>query len=219
MNDRRHYINRWKTDYDFKTIIGSFGSLAVTMIFALYNGILGVYHRSLWHGTICVYYIILVLLRGLIIAAEKKISPQIKGGEARNRVYLIASVLLLILNTSRVVPIAIMVKQQKPVDLTLIPAIAMAAYTTYKIIMASINLKRRSRSGNVLVRLLRTINFVDALVSIITLQNTLIMVNAKGQDTKMITLSAFTSGAIWAAVLALSVTALVNGIRRSRGGK
>ena len=219
MNDRRHYINRWKTDYDFKTIIGSFGSLAVTMIFALYNGFLGVYHRSLWHGTICVYYIILILLRGLIIAAEKKISPQIKGGEARNRVYLIASVLLLILNTSLVVPIAIMVKQQKPVDLTLIPAIAMAAYTTYKIIMASINLKRRSRSGNVLVRLLRTINFVDALVSIITLQNTLIMVNAKGQDTKMITLSAFTSGAIWAAVLALSVTALVNGIRRSRGGK
>ena len=219
MNDRRHYINRWKTDYDFKTIVSSFGSLAVTMIFALYNGFLGVYHRSLWHGTICVYYIILVLLRGLIIAAEKKISPQIKGGEARNRVYLIASVLLLILNTSLVVPIAIMVKQQKPADLTLIPAIAMAAYTTYKIIMASINLKRRSRSGNVLVRLLRTINFVDALVSIITLQNTLIMVNAKGQDTKMITLSAFTSGAIWAAVLALSVTALVNGIRRSRGGK
>lgn len=219
MNDRRHYINRWKTDYDFKTIVSSFGSLAVTMIFALYNGFLGVYHRSLWHGTICVYYIILVLLRGLIIAAEKKISPQIKGGEARNRVYLIASVLLLILNTSLVVPIAIMVKQQKPVDLTLIPAIAMAVYTTYKIIMASINLKRRSRSGNVLVRLLRTINFVDALVSIITLQNTLIMVNAKGQDTKMITLSAFTSGAIWAAVLALSVTALVNGIRRSRGGK
>ena len=219
MNDRRHYINRWKTDYDFKTIVSSFGSLAVTMIFALYNGFLGVYHRSLWHGTICVYYIILILLRGLIIAAEKKISPQIKGGEARNRVYLIASVLLLILNTSLVVPIAIMVKQQKPVDLTLIPAIAMAAYTTYKIIMASINLKRRSRSGNVLVRLLRTINFVDALVSIITLQNTLIMVNAKGQDTKMITLSAFTSGAIWAAVLALSVTALVNGIRRSRGGK
>lgn len=219
MNDRRHYINRWKTDYDFKTIVSSFGSLAVTMIFALYNGFLGVYHRSLWHGTICVYYIILVLLRGLIIAAEKKISPQIKGGEARNRVYLIASVLLLILNTSLVVPIAIMVKQQKPVDLTLIPAIAMAVYTTYKIIMASINLKRRSRSGNVLVRLLRAINFVDALVSIITLQNTLIMVNAKGQDTKMITLSAFTSGAIWAAVLALSVTALVNGIRRSRGGK
>ena len=219
MNDRRHYINRWKTDYDFKTIVSSFGSLAVTVIFALYNGFLGVYHRSLWHGTICVYYTILILLRGLIIAAEKKISPQIKGGEARNRVYLIASVLLLILNTSLVVPIAIMVKQQKPVDLTLIPAIAMAAYTTYKIIMASINLKRRSRSGNVLVRLLRTINFVDALVSIITLQNTLIMVNAKGQDTKMITLSAFTSGAIWAAVLALSVTALVNGIRRSRGGK
>ena len=49
-------------------------------------------------------------------------------------------VLLLILNISMIGPITMMVTQQKPVDMTLIPAIVMAAYTTYKITMASVQM-------------------------------------------------------------------------------
>ena len=94
----------------------------------------------------------------------------------RKKIHLIASIVLLILNVALILPLAIMVVRQKPVNLTLIPAIAMAAYTTYKVIMASINLKRRKKTSNILVKLLRSISFIDALVSVITLQNTLIMV-------------------------------------------
>ena len=52
MSRIKDLISRWKTDYDFRTAFGAIGSLAVTMIFALYNGFLGVYHSSLWHGAI-----------------------------------------------------------------------------------------------------------------------------------------------------------------------
>ena len=100
--------------------------------------------------------------------------------------------------------------------MTLIPAVAMAAYTTYKVVMASLNLKRGKRAANSLVRLLRTIGFIDALVSILTLQNTLIMVNSKGEDMEMLPLTAITSGAVMLAILALSVFALLRGIRGRR---
>ena len=96
--------------------------------------------------------------------------------------------------------------------MTLIPAITMAAYTTYKVVMASVNLKRRKRSSDRLVRLLRTINFIDALVSVLSLQNTLIMVNMKGDGSEMLTLSAITSAAIMLAVLALSIAAMIKGV-------
>ncbi len=96
--------------------------------------------------------------------------------------------------------------------MTLITAIAMAAYTTYKVVMASVNLKRRKRSSNSLVRLLRTISFIEALVSVLTLQNTLIMVNLKGDGSEMLTLTAITSAAIMMTVLALSVSAMIKGI-------
>ena len=213
---RKQLIERWKTDYDFKTFAGAVGSLFVTAIFALYNGFLGVYHSSLWHGTICVYYIVLVAIRAFIVAAEKKLSQNEGQDRARSKVYIASAVMLLILNVSLIVPIALMVKQQKPVGMTLIPAIAIAAYTTYKIVIASVNMKKKKTSSNSLVKLLRTISFIDALVSVLTLQNTLIMVHSKGKDIGMIPLTSVTSGAVWAAVLLLSVAAIAGGVRKRR---
>ena len=60
--------------------------------------------------------------------------------------------------------------------------------------------------------MLREISFIDALVSVLTLQNTLIMVNSSGDGREMLTLSAITSAAIMLGVLALSVAALIKGI-------
>ena len=216
METAKRFLRRWRTEYDFKTFLNASGSLAVTAAFALYNGFLGITHRSLWYGTICIYYIVLVLLRGIIIAAERKTSRSKAPETARNRICVAASFLLLFLNICLVVPLAIMVRQQKPVNMTLIPAIAMAAYTTYKITMASVNLRKRKASTNSLVWMLRTISFIDALVSILTLQNTLIMVNSEGSDPDMLPLTALTSAAVWVAVLLLSFHAIVRAIRRNK---
>ena len=206
------FFDRWKTDYDFKTVTAAFGSLFVTVLFALYNGFLGVYHASLWHGSICVYYLVLVGLRTMIIAERKNADQRAQSKRAQTKVYVVSAVLLLLLNLCLVVPVSLMVVRQKPVDMTLIPAIAMATYTTYKVIMASVNLKRRKRSSDRLVRLLRTISFIDALVSVLTLQNTLIMINMKSESSEMLTLSAITSAAIMLVVLVLSVTAMIKGV-------
>ena len=212
MSRVKQFFDRWKTDYDFKTITAALGSLAVTALFALYNGFLGVSHASLWHGSICVYYLVLVILRTTVIAAGKKAGRKAEPNRALAKVYISSAALLLFLNVCLIVPVSLMVVRQKPVDMTLIPAITMAAYTTYKVIMASVNLKRRKRSSDRLVRLLRTINFIDALVSVLSLQNTLIMVNMKGDGSEMLTLSAITSAAIMLAVLAISVAAMIKGV-------
>lgn len=216
MSRVKHFFDRWKTDYDFKTVTAALGSLFVTAIFALYNGFLGVYHASLWHGSICVYYLVLLILRTTIIAARKNAARKAKPERAQTKVYITSAALLLFLNVCLVVPVSLMVVRQKPVGMTLIPAIAMAAYTTYKVVMASVNLKRRKRSSNRLVRLLRTISFIDALVSILSLQNTLIMVNMKGDGSEMLTLTAITSAAIMLTVLALSVATMIKGIASTK---
>ena len=211
----KHFFDRWKSDYAFKTVTSALGSLAVTAVFALYNGFLGIWHASLWHGTICVYYLVLVVLRTIIIAAGKSADRTAEPERAQARVCLASAALLLFLNLCLVVPVSLMVVLQKPVNMTLIPAIAMAAYTTYKIIMASVNLKRGKESSDRLVRLLRTISFIDALVSVLSLQNTLIMVNLKGDGSERLTLSAITSAAIMLTVLALSVATLIAAKRDS----
>ena len=209
----RGLFARWRTDYDFKTFINSSGSMLVTAAFAVYNGWLGVAHASPWHGGICVYYILLFLLRLIVIRAERASGG---SGGSRDRAVLAASALLLLLNLCLIGPFYLMVRSRKPVALTLVPAIAMAAYTTYKVTMAAINLRRRRRSGNRRVRFLRTVNFIDALLSIVTLQNTLIMVVGEGDVQSMLPLVATTSGAIWTAMLAISVHGLYNEARHSK---
>lgn len=42
-------LNKWKKDYIFKTITGSLFSFGFTILFALYNGYLGI--RLLLYGT------------------------------------------------------------------------------------------------------------------------------------------------------------------------
>ncbi len=213
MSTAKRFLSKWKTEYDFKTYISAAGSLAVTLIFAFYNGFLGIHHASLWYGTICIYYILLTILRGSIVLSAKRIDRLEEREAVRNKAFFSISLLLLILNISLVVPLSIMVRQQKPVSLTLIPAIVMAAYTTYKVIMASVNLRKRRASSDSLVWLLRTISFIDALVSILTLQNTLIMVNSDGDNLSMLPLTAITSALVWIAVLLLSVHSIVKGIK------
>lgn len=54
---------------------------------------------------------------------------------------------------------------------------------------------------------------------ILSLQNTLIMVNAKDGGAEMLTLSAVTSAAVMVVCLVLSILAIIKGISGIRGGK
>ena len=89
---------KWNADYDFKTFINSSGSMLVTAAFAAYNGFLGVAHGSAWHGSICVYYLLLLLLRLIVLRAERLSNGRPDADQRRGRAVLIASALLLLLN-------------------------------------------------------------------------------------------------------------------------
>ncbi len=203
-------FRKWRTDYNLKTFLNSSFSMLITLIFAIYNGTIGFVHSSLWHGSICTYYILLVIIRFVAIISEKRIAKQktvktVSVKKLRYRVYRICSVLLLVLNFSLIAPIALLVLQRRPVNMTLVPAIAVAAYSFYRITLASINLVKKKVSDNYIVHLLRTINFVEALLSIMILENTLMMVKNSGEQTSLLPLTAGTGALIWLALMILSI--------------
>ena len=209
---------RWKTDYNFKTLLAALGSFAVTVLFALYNGWLGIRRGSVWHGSISVYYLLLAVLRGTVLFFEFRIRalPKKRRKRIRSRVRVAVSAALVPLNLSLLVPFTMLVLLVKPVSLGLIPAIAMAAYTTYKITMAIVHLRRRRVSRDPLVKELRSINFIDALVSILTLQNTLIMVNDPDAGQRLLPLTASVTAIILSVILFISVLHLVRAVRSLR---
>lgn len=211
----RAILEEWKNSDRFRTAARA-ASWSVTVLFALYNGFLGLHLSSAWHGSIGIFYLLLAAVRGLLLWSER--SCRDEGAERRRqRVFRINTVILLALNLALIGPISLMVLLERPVNIGLVPAIAMAAYTTYKVTAASIRFKRR-RSGGGLMAALWTVNFVDALVSVLTLQNTLIMVKSGGTR-DLLALSAVSSGAIYAVIILTTVRLLISGWREDASGR
>lgn len=196
-------VSKWKNEYEFKTVINSSLSFLVTFIFAVYNAFLGIRYKIIWNLSISIYYIFLVIIRGIIIKQEHLFL--VRGIDNRQRIHTIISVMLIVMNLALIMPITLMIIDKKNVSASMIPAISIAAYTTFKITMASINLKKSKKSDDLLIKDLRNINFIDALMSVLTLQNTLISVKGENNRPEMVTLSAVSSGIELAAIIILTV--------------
>ena len=185
------------------------GSFAATVLFALYNGALGIAHSSVWHGSICAYYIQLSVLRGSLLAAGRKVKGE--GPEEavpyRRRVFYRTSGLLLVMDLALAAPVALMVMDRRPVRMGMIPAIASASYTTYKIAFASIGPRR----GGLFQRELHVIRLIDALVSVLILQNTLIVAVEGAISQRMFPVVAVSSAAISLLVFSISLVWIVRG--------
>lgn len=175
------------TKFDFITLI-------ITFFFTIINAFLGIYYLSIWHGTISVYYMILILIRLLIIINENKIKNKTDNEKEQKRLkcFYITFIILLFLDISLLVPITLMAFNERSYNFGLIIAIAFASYTTYKIVMAIIIYKRNRSNDNITFRELKTIDLIDAIISILTLQNTLIIAN-DGFDNTMFILTYVTS--------------------------
>jgi len=199
------FLTHWREKRPLFAAIGTIGNFAATVLFALYNGGLGIWYASLWHGSICIYYILLSLLRGILLTAERKAgkkAPEL-AESYRKRVFRATSGIVLVLNAALTTPVSLMVLDQRPIQTGLIPAIASAAYTTYKISAAAVKLKRIK--GTILERELSMLRLVDAPVSVLVLQNTMLMAVEGGISQRMFRLVAISSAGILLLVFAVSV--------------
>lgn len=210
----KRLIERQRKDYLLKTVTFSIISMLIGFAFALYNGVIGIVYRSLWNGTICVYYFLLAGIRAIIISLHRKEAAGRHKQDAahRRKTCFATHMVLILMNISLVVPAAVMVTDGRSYTYGLIPAIAMAAYTTYRITMSIIHYRRSRHNANIYVAELRAINVIDSLVAVLTLQNALIVTNG-GMTDEMQTLSAWTSAGILVIIAVITVQSFLR-IRR-----
>ena len=205
LKDRREIAEKYRTDFDFRTLLGAAGAFFLTAIFACYNGFLGLYYHSLWNSSICVYYILLASIRAFIVLFERKArGPRGFSLESVKKTRKITSVILCMISLSLVVPVLLMLSHKRPVEMSFVPPVVIGAYTVYKIILASVNLKNKKKTEDPFVKKLRDINFIDALISILAFQNTLIIVNHKAGDNTALIFSVVSSFAVLVTIMAIT---------------
>lgn len=200
----KDFQKTWKSDYHFSTVFSSAISTLISIVFALYNGALGIVYQSRWHGLICVYYLLLATIRAILIETRRKNQKTIR---------MITYLLLLVMDISLIGPIYVMVSGERSYTYGLIPAIAMAAYTTYRITISIIHFRKSRKKDNSLLFELRMINMTDALVAVLSLQNALIIANG-GMNEEMRTLTAWTSGGIYLVIVLITIMSFIK-VQRS----
>lgn len=214
---REEFFKRMKSDYVFRTFVFSALSFFVTVAYTAYNVFLAVAYKSSFNLGISVYYALLLCIRSYVISAEVKFNKagydDVQKERGRKKLFFIQSILLLVIDLALIAPVSMMVLQQKEVDYSEIPAIMMAAFTVYKIVTATINFIKTRKLNNSSVKILRNINFVDALVSVLSLQYILIMTFNGGTLIDMLALCALSTFAIWAFIVVISVITLINAVR------
>lgn len=210
-------LKRIKNDYVFRAFIFSALSFLITMLFTAYNVFLYIAYKAVWNIGIAVYYALLLSIRAYVIFSERKFYKEQLTEEQkenkRKKLFLVQSIFLFIIDFALIAPVALMVLQKKTVTYSTIPAIAVAAYTTYKIVISTINIIKTRKEPHLSLKILRTVNFVDALVSVLTLQYTLIITFGGVMDKEMFILSAVSSFAIWALLIVLSLKSLFQSVK------
>lgn len=200
----KDFQKTWESDYYFSTVFSSAISTLISIVFALYNGALGIVYQSQWHGLICVYYLLLATIRAILIGTRRKNKKTIR---------MITYLLLLVMDVSLIGPIYVMVSGERSYTYGLIPAIAMAAYTTYRITISIVHFRKSRKKDNSLLFELRMINMTDALVAVLSLQNALIIANG-GMNEGMRTLTTWTSGGIYLVIVLITIMSFIK-VQRS----
>lgn len=202
-------IKEIRNNFLYKTIFTSIFSLITTFAFASYNSYLGIKFGDAFAIGISIYYFLLVWVKSATLIVEKKITHKEEPLKIRARIknYKISSLLVFIIDLCLIAPIILMVTQPNEVTFGIIPAITMAVYSVYKIVFAIINYIKSKKSQNPTIILLRKINIIEALVSILTLQHTLIMVNG-GMNESMQTLSLVSSIGFITLIIIFSILSL-----------
>lgn len=139
-------------NYAFRTFIFSTGSFVVNVGYAIFEGVLAFYSRSVWLAALAVYYGMLAFIRGGILVGIRKGNKRYGKDELSLEIHRIkmcrtSGILMLLLVF---LPLGSLVKMMREGQGTIYSGEAIyasAAWAFYKITMAIVNLVKAKKTG------------------------------------------------------------------------
>lgn len=202
------YAKRIVTEYRLRTVLFTVPGALGNILFAIFNGVVGIISHSPWFGTLAAYYILLSLMRVGAVNKERKIL-RIKDMEKRrkeeNAVYRKNSILFVIMSFvlgGAVILLESSVGGKSYPGFTIYAA---AAYAFYKIIMSTINVFKVRKQNSQLLTIIRRIGYIDGCVSILILQTAMFASFGDGREAFIKLMNGITGAAVCLIVLFIGI--------------
>ena len=167
------YVKKWFSDVHLRMNMSLYGSLIWNVAFAIFQLVLGFYHKSFWFYSMFAYYIMLGVMRFFLVKhtrkykANEEIQIEIKKS-------IVCGYLLIAMNLALAVIVFFMVYWNRTFYHHMITTIALAAYTFFTFTFAIINLVKYRKYKSPVYSSAKTISLIAGAVSMLTLESTML---------------------------------------------
>lgn len=183
-------------------------SLGCNCLYALYHGVLGLVHLSLWSLSLGAFYAILAVARFCAL-----LSGRTRAGETATAsggfVMAVSGALLLLLSVVLAGVLAISLSQHIATAYDTVTMITIATYTFYKITAAVVNRVRRPGTS-ALSRVIRNIRYAEVAASVLTLQRSMLASFGTPEETPADWMNGLTGAAVCLFILSLGIYLMLN---------
>ena len=213
--DENKYARRWQDDTRLRVNVSLYGLLAWNALYGIFQLWLGFYHHTFWFYSLGAYYICLGVMRFFLARHTTRYAPG-ERMQTELKKYRACGIVFLVMNLALALIIFFMVYWNRTFEHHMITAIAMAAYTFTALTTAIINVIRYRKYNSPVFSASKAISLAAALVSMLTLESTMLTTFSKGTMTAMerkIMLGA-TGGVISALIVATAIYMIVIGTKK-----
>ena len=180
--DHNKYVRRWQEDTRLRVNVSLYGSLAWNALYGIFQLWLGLYHHTFWFCSFGGYYICLAVMRFFLVRHTRKYAP---GEKMQTELvkYRACGWVFLLMNSALALIIFFMVYFNRTFEHHMITAIAMAAYTFTAFTVAIVNVVKYRKYNSPVFSASKAISLAAALVSILTLESTMLTTFGDGTMT------------------------------------
>lgn len=200
---------RYIEDVKFRTEVSLGIGFIINLLYIVMKMVSGIYYRSTWFIALAVYYTLLAVMRFLLL--YRKRWPEGKARqELELRRYRSCGIVLLFMNIALAGIVTFMVHQNRGYEYPGTLIYAMAAYSFYAVIIATINVVKFRRHGSPILSAAKAISLVAALVSILSLE-TAMLAQFGGEDDPLFrkVMTGATGGGVCVIVLGMALFMIV----------
>lgn len=194
----------------YRIILSAAFGFFINLLYAIYNGGLGIANRSVWFITMCAYYTILSTMRFSAVLCEYK-NSRTASNDMEYFVMKLSGGLLTALSLVLTGVVYISLTENIAAKHETIVMITIATYTFYKITMAVIRAVKQRKNPSPLLAVIRNIGYADVAASVLTLQRSMFASFGELNGRKEHTMNILTGAAVCLFVLILGLLMIVKG--------
>lgn len=212
---RNPYVHRYLTDIPFKAHVSLYLSLGINLLFVAMKLFYGIYYRSVWFGTLAVYYIMLAVMRFLLLrhVNRSRIGTEVASEWKR---YRLCGVILLLMNSALSGVVILVVRKNESFHYAGYLIYVVAMYAFYNIISAIRDVVKYRKYNSPVLSASKSIKLATALVSMLSMETAMLMQFDTGENPPAFRrmMTAATGGCVCVIVLVMAVIMIVRSTKQ-----